>query len=339
MSSTARQAAAVIAGVSLFIAAGCSTSSTSSSPGSGKSVAPSAAPKVTLVTGARNLDFYTTMTCGAQKAAKEHHVDLTIQGPPNYSLPQQLQVVNAVVQTKPDGLLLVPVDPNGLNAAVKAATSNGTVVVTADGQLSQKLDVANLRSNNIDGGAAAAKALGAALGGKGTLAIEALAPSATYNAERVKGFQDEMKKSYPNITLLSPQYDNGDKTKAAQNVSAQIQAHPNLAGVFGAQQTAGEGAVAAVKATGKSAQIKVAAYDADPSQVGSLRAGNYTVLIAQAPFYEGEQGVKLLAQLLRKEVAADSVKYQQYTPVIAVTKKNVDDPKVQPYLYVSSCKS
>jgi len=316
--------------------AGCSTSAPSGSS-SGSSTGAKSAPRVALVTGDQSLDFYTTMACGARKAAQEQKVELTVQGPPSYSLPQELQVLNAVTQTHPDGLLLVPVDPTGLNAAVNTLRSSNTPVVTADGQLSEKLDIANLRSDNIAGGAAAADALGAALGGKGTVAIEALAPTAIYNAQRVQGFQQEIKEKYAGIELLAPQYDSGDKNKAAQNMAAVLQAHPDLAGIFGAQQTAGGGAVSAVAAAGLTNKVKVASYDADPSQVQQLRSGDYVALVAQAPYYEGYEGVKLLAQLISGQVKASDVKYQQYTPVVAVTKSNVDDPKVKPYLYVSKC--
>jgi ribose transport system substrate-binding protein len=313
----------------------CSTSTATGSPAGAHQAG--SKPKVTLVTGGQSLDFYITMACGAQAAAKKFGVDLTVQGPATYSLPQSLQVLNGVIQTHPEGVLLVPVDPTGLNAAVSTLKASKTPVVTVDGQLSEKLDIANLRSDNIAGGVAAADALGSAIGGKGTVAIEALAPTAVYNAQRVQGFQEEMKAKFPDVKLLDIQYDSGDKNKAAQNMSAVLTAHPDLAGIFGAQQTAGEGAVSAVAAAGLTGKVKVASYDADPSQVQGLRDGAYVALVAQAPYYEGYEGTKLLGELISGTKKAADVKYQQFTPVVAVTKDNVDDPKVTPYLYVSKC--
>ena len=303
------------------------------------SMSPSSAaiPRITLVTGGQSLDFYITMACGAKAAAKANNVNLTVQGPATYSLPQSLQVLNAVIQTHPQGVLLVPVDPTGLNAAVSTLKASKTPVVTVDGQLSEKLDIANLRSNNIQGGAVAADALGAALKGVGTVAIEALAPTAIYNAQRVTGFKNEMEKKYPGVVMLATTYDSGDANVAAQNIAATLQAHPDLAGIFAAQQTAGNGAVSAVAAAGLTSKIKVASYDADPAQVKALREGGYVALVAQAPYYEGYQGVVLLAKLIRGQVKAAKVTYQQYTPVVAVTKANVDNPKVKPYLYTSKC--
>jgi len=337
VNANGRAIAALAAAAVLSLAACSSTASTASTASTGTSSDSTSKPKVTLVTGGQSLDFYITMACGAQAAAKQYNVDLTVQGPALYSLPQSLQVLNGVIQTHPQGVLLVPVDPTGLNAAVSTLVASKTPVVTVDGQLSKKLDIANLRSDNIAGGKAAADELGKAIGGKGTVAIEALAPTAVYNAQRVEGFQKEMAAKFPDAKLLDIQYDSGDKNKAAQNMSGVLQAHPDLVGIFGAQQTAGEGAVSAVAAAGLTSQVKIASYDADPSQVQGLRDGAYVALVAQAPYYEGYQGTKLLGELIRGTTKAADVKYQQFTPVVAVTKANVDDPKVTPYLYVSKC--
>jgi ribose transport system substrate-binding protein len=327
----ASTAAATVLALSL---AACSTSSTT---GSGTTNKSTGTPTVALITGQLNLAYFTTMICGAQVAAKKYNVKLTSQGPATYSLPQQLQVLNAVTQTHPNGVVVAPVDPTGLNASLSSLKSSGVPVMTTDGTLSQKIDVANFRSDGVAGGVLAADVLGADLKGKGTVAVEALDPSAAFNKARATGFQQEMAKKFPGITVLPVQYDGGDNNKAAQNIEAQLAAHPDLSAVFGAQQSAGYGAASAIAAAHLTGKVKVEVFDADPTQVQGLKAGTYSVLIAQAPYYEGYDAVKVLSQILHKKIKASSVKYTNYTPLVAITKANVDSAKIKPYLYVDKC--
>lgn len=336
-----RRTVATVAVCSMgILAAGCGSSSpgASSSGGSASGGSSQKPVNVALVTGLASLAFYTSMNCGAKAAAHDlGNVNLTVAGPSQYSLPQQVQVLEGVLATHRDGLLLVPVDPNGLNATVQRLMTSNTPVITLDGYLSQKLEVANIRGNNYQGGVLGADALGKAIGGKGDVARLALSPSAPFNADRVRGFSDEMQKKFPGITLLPVQYDQGATQKSASNAAAIIQAHPNLAGIFGAQQTAGEGALSAVQAAGKVGRIKIVGYDADPSEITPLLQGGYTALIAQSPYTEGYNGLTELVKLIRQETSRSKIPYQQYAPLSVLTKDNVNNPSEKKFVYLSQC--
>jgi ribose transport system substrate-binding protein len=340
--------AATLAAGTCVAVSGCGSSSDSgtnskaASSGSSSSSSSQAAStdkqiKVALITYANGQPYVVSEGCGAKAAAAKYNVKLTVNATPGVSASAQLAAVNSALQARPDGLLVDPNNPTALNAALKEGTGNGVKLVSIDGQLSQKIDAANIRTDNLKGGALAADALGAALNGKGLVAVEALAPSAVYNAERVTGFVKRLKEKYPNIQVLPTQYDNGDANTTSDHVSAQIQAHPELAGVYAAQQTGGEGAVSALKAAGKAGSVKVVSYDADPSQVDGLRNGNFLALVGQSPYDQGYKGTELLAKLVRKQIDPSSVTYQQYSPVKLLTKDNVDQPGSKAFHYVPSC--
>jgi ribose transport system substrate-binding protein len=321
------------------VAAGCGGSSASGSSGSGSGNAASSEKpiSVALITYANGQPYVVSEGCGAKAAAKKYNMKIKVTATPGVSASAQLSAVNSALQGRPDGLLVDPNNPTALNAALREGKSNGTALVTIDGQLSQKIDAANIRTDNLRGGALAADALGEALNGKGTVAVEALAPSAVYNAERVTGFVKELKRKYPGMQVLPTQYDNGDANTSAQHVSAQLQAHPDLAGIYAAQQTGGEGAVSALKAAGKAGKVKVVSYDADPSQIAGLRNGSFLALVGQSPYDQGYKGTELLARLIRKQVQPSAVTYQQYSPVKLLTKANVDAPSSQAFHYTASC--
>lgn len=304
---------------------------------SGVAVAANQPVTVRFVDYAYGQPYVNSEVCGAQAAAKKYNVSLKVAAAAGDSVASELPVLNSAVQAHPQGLLVDPDDPNGLNAGLKQGVANGAALVTIDGQLSQKIDTANIKTNNIEGGSLAADALGNALHGKGTVAVEALNPSAIFNAQRVTGFVNEMKKKFPNIKILPTQYDNLNANTASQHVSAQLVANPSLSGIYAAQQTGGEGALSALKAAGKAGSVKVVSYDADPSQVAGLKDGDYLALVGQSPYYQGYDGTELLAKLIRKQVKPSSVTYTQYSPVKLLTKANAGAASSKPFEYVAKC--
>ena len=281
--------------------------------------------------------FYLTMKCGAFAAAKASTVNLTWQGPAAIDFQPELQTLNAVMQRHPQGLVLAPFDPNAFIQPVKQAMKAGIPVVTVDGSLSAKVEVQNIRTNNIAAGKLAADALAKAIGGQGKVLIVALSPGVVANTERATGFANEIKAKYPKISLLPIQFPGGDSNKASQDVSAAIQAHSDLKGVYTTYAIASNAAASAILAAGKRGQIKLVAYDADPNEVRQLKSGTFDALVVQNPYQEGFDSVTLVAKLVRHQISAGAVKYQAYPTSYIATRENINAPWLQKYLYKVSC--
>ena len=281
--------------------------------------------------------FYLTMKCGAFAAARASTVDLTWQGPASVNFQPELQTLDAVMQRHPQGLVLAPFDPNAFIQPVEQAMKAGIPVVTVDGSLAQKVEVQNIRTNNLAAGRLAADALGQAIGGQGKVLIVALAPGVTANTERATGFANEIKAKFPEISLLPIQFPGGDSNKAAQDVSASIQANPDLKGVYTTYAIASNAAASAILAAGMRGKIKLVAYDADPNEVSLLKSGTFDALVVQNPYQEGFDSVTLVAKLVRHQISAGAVHYQAYPTSYIATRANINAPWLQKYLYKVTC--
>lgn len=281
--------------------------------------------------------FYHTMHCGAIAAARKNNVALTWQGPASVDFQPELQVLNAVMQRHPQGLVLAPFDPNAFIQPVQRAMRSGIPVVTVDGSLSKRAEVQNIRTNNKSAGKKAADTLGQLIGGSGKVLIVALSPGVPANLERATGFANEMKAKYPNVSLLPIQFPGGDSNKAVQDVTAAIRANPDLKGIYTTYAIASNGAASAILATGKRGQIKLVAYDADPKEVADLKAGVYDALVVQNPFAEGFNSVSLVAKLIRGQKKRASVLHQTYPQSYIATRANINAKWLQKYLYKLNC--
>ena len=300
---------------------------------------PTAAPlNIALINPVDGIPFSTTLGCGAKAAGKEFNVNVSTQGSPTGSVDTQVQLLNGVMQRKPDGLVLAPDDATALIPTVQQIISGGTPVVTVDLSLSQPIDLQNLRPDTLALGASAADQMATILGSKGgKVLVLGWAPGIVANQQRADGFINQIKLKYPQIQLLPEQFIGVDQNKAAQATAATLQAHPDLAGIYTTHGIGAAGAAAAVLNANLKGKVHIVAFDADPQEVRDLNDGVYDALVAQPPYQEGYQAVKLLAQVLRKEVDPKAVQHQMYLPGVIVTRDNVSSSGVQPFLYLASC--
>jgi ribose transport system substrate-binding protein len=294
--------------------------------------------KITAVVADAADPFYLTMECGAKQAAAKYGVSLTWQGTTSVDYQPEVSILNAVEVKKPQGIILAPFSATAFIAPVKALMAAGTPVVTVDGSLNKPVELENVRTDNAPAGALAADMLGAALHGKGTVAVITFEPGIPVEAARVNGFRTEMAKKYPGITVLPTQYGGADAGKSATITSGILAAHPTLAGLYATDTNDAEGAASAIRAAGDLGKVPVVAYDAAPEEVQALKSGLFSALIAQEPYQEGYRAVQVLAQYLRHQLAKAQIPYYYPTGATLVTKANVGSPKiVNTVLYRTTC--
>lgn len=324
-----RTALGVVSALALLAAtvSGCSSSGSTGSSGGAKNLE--------LIVGTKSDNFYVTMECGAEQEAAALGVHLTVTGPADFTVPEQKPLIDAAIATRPDALLVAPTDSSALDSDLLRVQNNGSKVVFVDTSSSDtSLGVSRITSNNAQGGQLAADQLAALIGDKGTVAVLTVKAGTSTTDARVQGFVREMQSKYQNIKLLSTQYDDTDATSVATSyIEGDVAGNPDLSGVFAANVITAEGAATAIQATHMSGKVKVATFDADPSQMAMLQNGTIQLAIAQAPALEGKDAVEqALAALDGKPVTANIL-----TPLVAITASNMNEPAVKQYVYSSGC--
>ncbi|WP_326638522.1 ABC transporter substrate-binding protein [Nonomuraea fuscirosea] len=290
--------------------------------------------RVTLVQGLAGEEFYETMACGAKAKAQELGVTLDVQGPQKFDPTLQTPIVNSVVAGKPDALLIAPTDVKAMIAPLTQAKQQDIKIILVDTVVEdQSIGLSRISTDNVKGGAAAAKALSEQIGGKGKVLVISTDPGVSTVDARIKGFEDEIKANHAGIGYLGVQYSHNDVSEASRIVNAALAKDPDLAGIFAANLNSATGAGSALQQAGKLGEVKMVGFDAGPAQVKQLKDGVVQALIAQLPGEIGAKGV---------EQAVAAVKGQQVTPSIPtdatiVTAENVDQPEVQKVLYKAGC--
>jgi ribose transport system substrate-binding protein len=238
--------------------------------------------------------FFQSMHYGAAEEAKTLGAKLIWQGAMGvYSPTAQLPFVNAVLNQRPSGFILVPTDGNALMPSVNRAVALHIPVVTADTSVADTTNIVGaVTGDNIGGGALAADLLNEALGGKGQVYLMNGLPGTSTDLLRKQGFETKLK-SYPGLKYSGFQFSSDQPSHAAQVVRDLLLRYPHLGGIFCIDDETAIGVIQGLRNAGKLGQVKLVAYDAEPGEVAALRAGDLIGLIAQQPVLEGQMSVKM----------------------------------------------
>jgi ribose transport system substrate-binding protein len=306
----------------------------SGSAGAAPSIpAPTSASKnynVAFIQGVIGDNFYITMKCGIQAQAKKLGVTVKTQGPKQFDPSLQKPILDSVVQSKPDAILIAPDDAKAMQAPLAAAAKSGIKVVLVDTTTEDpSFAVSQVASDNIGGGKAAFKAIKQLSPDGGDVLIISVNPGITTTDQRTKGFK-EAAQADSDFKYVGVQYSHDDPTKAAQLVTAALQKDPNIVGIFGANLFSAEGAATGVRQAGMKGKVKIVGFDAGPTQVKDLKKGTVQALVAQQPSTIGKDGLNQAVQALDGGTVTSKIQ----TGFSIITKDNVDQSDA---LYKAKC--
>jgi ribose transport system substrate-binding protein len=323
-------AVAMVASAAAFVGA-CGSDDEGGGGGGSSSSGGGESYKMTLIAGVKGDEFYITMNCGAQEAAKAAGVELDFQGPEKFDAALQTPIVNAVAAKKPDAVLVAPTDVKALYAPIKQMADNGTKIVLVDTTLENPdMAVSQIASDNLEGGKQAAETLLKITGGSGKYLVNNVNPGISTTDARGKGFEEGLA-GKPGVEYLGQQYNNDDPAKASSIVTSTLAKHPDLKGIFATNLFGAEGSASGLRQAGKLDQVKIVGFDAGPKQVEDLQAGTVQALIAQQPAEIGKQGVEQAVKALKGEEATPEIG----TGFSVITKDNLAEN--QDAVYKASC--
>ncbi|CAN3702517.1 Ribose import binding protein RbsB [Microbacterium sp. MM2322] len=288
--------------------------------------------KIAFVPGVSGDEFYISMQCGIQAEAEAEGATVTTQGPEKFDPTLQKPIVDAVVASQPDALLIAPTDVSAMQAPIAAAEAAGIKVVLVDTTLEDPSGaVSQVSSDNEGGGAAAFDAIKDANPGGGKVLVVSTDPGVSTTDARATGFEDAVKKD-STFESVGVQYSHNEPSTAAEIVTAALQKDPDIVGIFAANLFAAEGSATGVQQAGKQGSVTIVGFDAGPAQVKALQAGTVQALVAQEPATIGSDGVKQAIAALKGEATEEKIQ----TGFTILTKDNIDSDG-KDAVYKSTC--
>ncbi|WP_181188148.1 substrate-binding domain-containing protein [Actinopolyspora mortivallis] len=286
------------------------------------------ASRVAVVPKALGFDFWERVRLGAECAAERYDgITLHWDGVTSESdvSGQQSLLQNLLAQGL-DGLVYAATDARALAPVTRTALRQGVTVANIDsGTTPQPPEVPVFATDNVTAAERGTELLADRIGGSGTVALIEFQPGTNTNATRVRGFHRELRQR-PGLELVARQSSDSSYNRALQVTQDILTAHPDLDGIYAANEPSTLGAAEAVRQAGRVGEIRIVGWDASEGQVRALRQGVLTGLIAQDPFRMGYESVRATVDELR---GASPRFADTDTGARLVTRENVDSPSVR----------
>lgn len=288
---------------------------------------PQTKPRIGLVMKALTNEFFSTMEKGAQQHQSENpeQYELLANGIKNETdVSRQVAIVDEMVASGIDAIVIAPADSKALITALKRAQESGVVVVNIDNRLDTEILQAEGLTIPFVGpdNKAGAKKVGQCLAerlepGDQVILLEGVRTAANGIARR-QGFEEAMKEA--GIEIVSSQSAQWEMNNANKITATLITEYPEIRGVLASNDSMAMGAVAAIKAAGRIDDIKVVGFDNISAIQTAINEGS---VLATADQY-GDQlavyGIEYALEMLRDQNAELTDKE---TPVDLVTLESL----------------
>ena len=270
--------------------------------------------------------WWEVVRSGAEQAGKEEGYTISWNGPEQENdREKQIQSVEDALTHGIKALVLGPNDSKALVRPVEKAKGTGIPVVIIDSSIETDQYDSFAATDNVAGGADAARRLGAALNGHGKVILTCFIQNSASTDDRAKGFKETLAKEFPGIELVAEQYTLGTVEDARQKTVDMLTKHSDTDGVFAVNQPVSVGAYKALQTQGLTGKVKFVGFDSDPVLLEGIEKGEVDSLIVQNPFEIGYSGVKTAVAILQGK----QVEKLKPIPSMIVDKSNLDEMKAK----------
>ncbi|HEY2606517.1 sugar ABC transporter substrate-binding protein [Paraburkholderia sp. RL18-103-BIB-C] len=289
--------------------------------------APAHKPKIALVMKSLANEFFLTMETGAKDYQKHNpgQFDLITNGIKDETdTANQIRIVEQMIVSKVDAIVLAPADSKALVPVVKKAVDAGIIVVNIDNRLDQDvlkskdLNVPFVGPDNAKGAQMVGDYLAKRLKAGDEVGILEGVSTTTNAQQRTAGFKAAMQTV--GAKVVSVQSGEWEIDKGNAVASAMLNEYPNLKALLAGNDNMAIGAVSAVRAAGKQGKVLVVGYDNINAIRPMLKDGR---VLATADQYAAKQavfGIDTALKALSEHKNQSQLSGVVETPVTLVTK-------------------
>ncbi|MBF8436952.1 D-ribose ABC transporter substrate-binding protein [Halanaerobiaceae bacterium Z-7014] len=250
--------------------------------------------------------FFVDLADGAEEAAEELGVNLTVVDAGDDAATQMSSVEDLVIQGM-DLIAINPVDGDAIVPAIEEADMMNIPVITVD--RGAETDVAvHIASDNVEGGRMAAEYMAEMLNNEGrVIELEGI-PGTSAARERGEGFNEVMDE-IEGIEIIARQPADFNRAQGMSVMEDLLEAHENIDAVFAHNDEMALGAIEAIDAAGLTDEIMVVGFDAIGDALTAIEEGTLAATIAQQPHEMGRLTIEMAVQLL------DGEEVDEFVPV------------------------
>ncbi|HEY4299913.1 MAG TPA: sugar ABC transporter substrate-binding protein [Candidatus Didemnitutus sp.] len=279
-------------------------------------------PRVALVMKSLANEFFLTMENGAREHQQKHasEYELIANGIKDEAdTATQIRLVDQMIVDGVDAIVIAPADSKALIRTLQKAIEAGIIVVNIDNRLdpeilkSKGLDIPFVGPDNRKGARLVGGRLARQLKPGDRVAIVEGIPTTTNAQQRTAGFKDAM--AAAGVTVVGVQSGRWEMEPGNAVASAFLNEYPDLRALLCDNDGMALGAVAAVRAAGRTGQTLVVGYDNIGAVKPMLADGRILATADQHAAQQAVYGIELALKALSAKTPQAKLDAVVETPV------------------------
>lgn len=232
---------------------------------------------------------------------------------------KQISQCDDLLQQDIDGLIVMPVDFEGITPALDAAQKAGVPVVSVDAACADaEKTIAYIASDNYKAGWLCGEHVLETLDSAKILVLSH--PEIKCTIDRLQGFKDALE-GHEGYEIISEQPCSGLYDKGMTIMDNWLQQYTDFNVVFAINDGSLQGAIASMQAANRLEGVQSYAIDGQQQMADYILEGKQTAEAAQDPYSMGKGAVELLI----KHFNGEPYEYENLLEVTLITKDNAAD--------------
>ena len=259
--------------------------------------------KVALVVKSSETQFFLSMFAGAEAAAAEYNIDLTITAPASEEdYEAQNLLVEQAVNDGAEAIVFSSTDYENTAAAIDAAAQKGVGIVAIDSGVNSPSVATYIGTDNYAAGRMAAQAALERTEGQLNVGIINYGVNSANGQERERGACDALEES-GRAAVVEVVHTIAEAEAAQEDTVALLKRNPEINVLLAFNEPTSVGAAGAVRRLDLSDSIFLVGFDSNVETVDDLQTGEVDALVVQNPYAMGYLGVESAYKLLTGRAA------------------------------------
>jgi ribose transport system substrate-binding protein len=285
-------------------------------------------PRIALIMKSLANEFFQTMENGAKAHQRENagEYDLIANGTKDeQDVSRQIDLVEQMIAQRVAAIVIAPADSKALVAVCKRALDAGIPVINIDNKFDASVladkgvNIPFVGPDNRKGARLAGEYLAKRLKPGDKVAIIEGVPNAFNGVQRRLGFEDAMKSS--RIEIASSQSGYWETSPANQVASSIITEQPDLKAILCANDNMALGAVAALRAAGRSKDVLVIGFDNISAVQQLIKDGQILATVDQHADLLAVYGIEYALKIIKS--SGSDAPDDRETPVDLITAESL----------------
>ena len=253
---------------------------------------------VALIAKSTETEFWLSVFAGAEAAATEYNLKLTITGPETEEdYETQNQMVADAVAEGAQAIVFSAIDYENNAAAIDDAAKKGAKIVAIDSSVDSQAVSTYIGTDNYAAGQMAAQAALDRIVGTLRIGIVNYDMNSANGQERERGARD-LFSSTGRAEVVAAINTLAEAGHAREDTAQMLADHPGINVLLAFNEPTSVGAAQAVEELGLSEDVFLVGFDSNVSTVEGLQTGSVDALIVQNPYAMGYLGVESAYKLL-----------------------------------------